>query len=151
MSILAITANYAKASKSVVPNTGRRRTEPRKVKLNVDAAFYLDMGGAILRDYQRQFIAASCKYLPNVASAAMVETMALKEGLALTCRLGCNAVQVESDSTDVTDAFNGTQTRWSESAAIFADCVNLASNIDSITFDHILREGNKVLPPVHIN
>jgi hypothetical protein len=64
--------------------------------------------------------------------------------LALTCRLGCNDVQVESDSTDVTDEFNGTQTRWSESAAIFADCVNLASNIDSITFDHISREANKV-------
>jgi hypothetical protein len=88
MSIVAITANYAKASKSEGSNAGRRwtRPEPRNVKLIVDAAFYLDMGagatGVIIHDFQGQFIAASCTYLPNVASAAMAEAVAMKEGLA---------------------------------------------------------------------
>jgi hypothetical protein len=33
---------------------------------------------------------------------------------------------------------------WGESSAIFADCVDLASLIDKVSFKHCLREVNEV-------
>lgn len=47
------------------------------VKLNVDAAFNDDQGtgasGAILRDYNGYFLAASCSHIPFVEDAATAE------------------------------------------------------------------------------
>jgi hypothetical protein len=104
MSILAIVANYAKAaSKSrEAPITKWERPQPRQVKVHVDGSFYADTYtgavGAVLRDYQGQLIAASCKYLPQVSSAAMAEALAMKEGLSLVASKGCSQVIAETDS-----------------------------------------------------
>jgi hypothetical protein len=70
--------------------------------------------------------------------------MAMKEGMALASRLGCNSVHAESDSLETIDACNGTKTWWSEPAAIYADCNDLSTSIGNIMFRHILREANKV-------
>jgi hypothetical protein len=82
--------------------------EPRQVKLNVDASYYADNQagsvGAILRDYQGQFVAASCKVLTHVESAMMAEAIAMKEGLLLANMMGCNSVIVEGDSTETIEA-----------------------------------------------
>jgi ribonuclease HI len=63
------------------------------VKLNIDASFIGDERaggtGAVLRDYQGNFIAASCKYLPHVASLEMAEAIAMKEGLSLANSIKC--------------------------------------------------------------
>jgi ribonuclease HI len=118
------------------------------VKLNVDGAFHADNYtgaiGTVLRDYQGQLIAASCKYLPQVASAAMAEAIAMKEGLSLVAAKGCSQVIAEVDSMETIQACTGQETWWMEPAAIFADCVDLASLIDGITFCHCPREVNKV-------
>jgi hypothetical protein len=37
----------------------------------------------VLRDYQSQFISASCKCIPHLSSAMMAEEMAMKEGFIL--------------------------------------------------------------------
>ena len=70
------------------------RPNPRQVKLNVDASFHADVGagatGVVLCEYQGKFIAANCRYIANISSAAMVEAAAMKEGLALASRIGCN-------------------------------------------------------------
>jgi hypothetical protein len=51
--------------------------------LNFDASLFEDshVGGVgdVLRDYQGEFVAASCKYLPYVASSTMAEEIAIKE------------------------------------------------------------------------
>jgi hypothetical protein len=74
----------------------------------------------------------------------MAEALAMREGLALACRLGCQAIVVESDSLETINSCTGVDTWWSESAAIFADIVDLASNIDKLEFKHIPREANMV-------
>jgi hypothetical protein len=70
------------------------RAPPRVIKVNVDGSFNSDshIGSTctILRDREGKFIAASWIYLPNIASAA--EPMAMREGLDLANRLGCNNI-----------------------------------------------------------
>ena len=89
------------------------KPEPRQIKLNVDASFHANFNasasGAILRDYQGHFIAASNKCLHNVGSAAMAEAIAMKEGLSLATRFGCNNVIAELDSIETIEACTGSQ------------------------------------------
>ena len=148
-SILSIAANYAGGKKNGADRTVRwTRPIPRQVKLNVDASFHDDMRagatGAVLRDYQGKFIAASSTFIPHISTATMAEARAMKEGLILACRLGCNSIMAKSDSIETIDACTGVEAWWNDSAAIFADIVDLASRIDSIVFKHIPREANMV-------
>jgi ribonuclease HI len=77
----------------------------------MNATFHDDLKagatGAVLRNYKREFIVASTTYIPHVPSAIMAESYAMKEGLALAIRLGCNHIVAESDSTEVVEACNG--------------------------------------------
>jgi hypothetical protein len=117
------------------PNSDAKwcKPEPRQVKINVDASFYADLHagsiGAIARDYQGSFIAAKAVYLPHVASLAMAEAIAMREGLSLATSLGCNNIIAESDSMETIQACMGEHSWWNESAEFFADCVDLASLI----------------------
>jgi ribonuclease HI len=81
------------------------------VKLNVDASFHVDSRvgavGAILRDSHGRFLAASTKYVPYVGSVAEAEAIAMKEGLWLANRKGCNALLAESDSLETIEALSG--------------------------------------------
>jgi hypothetical protein len=105
MSILAIVANAAKAATQPreVLNTKWERPQARQVKVNVDASFFANtctgVVGVVLCDYQGQLITASCKYLLQVASAAMAEAMAM-EGLSLVTSKGCSEVIAEADSLE---------------------------------------------------
>lgn len=100
MSILSIVANSAKASK-VQGNSETvkwLKSEPRYIKLNVDAAYHEDQragsSGAVLRDFEGRFVAASNMLIPHVASEAMDEAIAMKNGLILANRLGWNRIRI---------------------------------------------------------
>jgi ribonuclease HI len=147
-SILSIAANAAKAqSKTTTQRVRWSRPPPRITKVNVDGSFHSDSHtgsvGAILRDYEGKFVAASSIYLPNIASAAAAEALAMKEGLDLASRLGCNNIQIESDSLDTVEACTGEATWWGQSSAIFADCVDLAALIGGVQFQYCPREANE--------
>jgi ribonuclease HI len=118
------------------------------MKLNVDAAFNVEEGsgavGAVIRDFNGRFVAATMSLLPHVASAAMAEAAALREGLALADRLGCNSIIAESDSVETIEACSGDLRWWNESSAIFADCVDKAASIGSVTYKFCPREANQV-------
>jgi ribonuclease HI len=149
MSVLSITANAAKAmSKIPGPKPQWVRPNPRQVKINVDGSFHLDTYagsvGAVMRDSAGRFIAASIVYLPNVASAAAAKTMAMREGLALANRLGCNNVLMESDSIETVEACSGDEAWWGENSAIYADYVDLAALLGNVTFKYCPREANRV-------
>jgi hypothetical protein len=75
----------------------------------------------------------------------------MREGLALANRLGCNNVIMESDSLETVDACTGSESWWGESAAIFADCVDLAALIDKVAFKHCPREANEVAHEIASN
>jgi ribonuclease HI len=114
----------------------------------VDASFYHDsragVVGAVLRDYQGSFIAANCSFIPQVASVAMAEAIAMREGLGLAATMGCNALIAESDSVEVIEACTGEAMWWSDSAAIYADILDATTTIDKVIFKHCSREANKV-------
>jgi ribonuclease HI len=118
------------------------------VKLNVDASFFEDSQsgavGAVLRDYQGQFIAASCKYLPHLSSVRMAEAVAMKEGLGLANMKGCGSIIAESDSLETIQACSLNEAWWTEPAAVYADCVDLATLIGQVSFNQCVREANKL-------
>jgi hypothetical protein len=58
--------------------------------------------------------------------------------------LGCNNVTAESDSTETIQACPGEQSWWNESAAIFNDCIDLASHLGNVSFKFCPREVNQV-------
>jgi ribonuclease HI len=149
MSILSIVANAMKVkSKGGVARQRWCKPNPRHLKINVDGSFHSDSHagsiGAVVRDYKGEFIAASTVFLPYILSPAVAEAMAMREGLSLANRMGCTNVIMESDSTETVDACNGTEAWWGESAAILADCVDLASLLNSVSFQHCPREANEV-------
>jgi ribonuclease HI len=150
MSILAIVANAAKVDACSNSSEGKcwTRLEPHQVKLNVDASYHSDTRpraiGAVIRDYEGNFVAPLSTFLPYVASPIMVEALHMREGLSLVLKLGFSRVVVEGDSLEVISACMGDQVWWNESIAIFADCVDLVSQIGSVSFKHYLREANEV-------
>jgi hypothetical protein len=74
----------------------------------------------------------------------MAEAIAMREGLSLATSLGCNNIIAESDFMETIQACKGEHSWWNESAVIFADCVDLASLIDLVSFKHCPREANEV-------
>ena len=137
------------ASKKEMHNVLRWcKPEPRQVKLNVDASFLADIcagsAGAVLRDYHGNFIAGSCVFLPHVSTAEMAEALAMREGLSLANSVGCSAIIAEYDSMETIEACSGDEIWWNDSAAIFADCIDLVSAIGVVTFKHCPREANQV-------
>jgi hypothetical protein len=53
-------------------------------------------------------------------------------------------LHLERGGTETVDACNGTEAWWGESAAIFADCIDLASLLNSVSFQCRHREANEV-------
>jgi ribonuclease HI len=78
------------------------------MKLNVDVAYYVEEGagavGAVIRDYEGRFVAAKTVLLPHVASTAMAEAAAMRQGLIVAESIGCNRLVGESDSMDTIEA-----------------------------------------------
>jgi hypothetical protein len=77
---------------------------------------------------QYAFIAASNVY-PHMASAAMAEAMAMREGLVLASSLGCNVIQPESDSMEKIEACNRDEAWWNEKDAILSSSIVLEKQI----------------------
>jgi ribonuclease HI len=116
----------------------------------VDASFIEEScegaTGAVLHDYQDHFISAATKFFPNVGLASMAEALAIKEGLLLAAIYGCCAIVAESDSLENIEALNGSSRWWTNSAAIYADCIDLGLSIGEVSYVHCPREANKVAP-----
>jgi hypothetical protein len=75
----------------------------------------------------------------------MAQAMAMKNGLILANTLGCNAVVAKSDSLETIESYLVEQTWWTMPAAIYADCVDLATSIGDVSFKFCPREANKTI------
>jgi hypothetical protein len=62
----------------------------------------------------------------------LAEAIAMKEGLSLANSIGCNWVLAELDSLEVVQACDGEDSWWVETAAIYADCVDIVFSIKNI-------------------
>jgi ribonuclease HI len=131
---------------SAVAKSGR--PDPQQVKLNVDGSFYakniVGSVGAVMRDHNGNFIAASTLVLPNISSAAATEVIAIREGLSLAVPVGCNNIVAESDSVKTIEGCMGVTRWWNKSSVSYADCVHLATLVGTVSFKHCLREANEV-------
>ena len=87
-----------------------RWTKPdiKFIKLNVDAAYYVDEGvgatAAVIRDEKGMFLAAQCIFITHAASAVSTEARAMIDGLAFANSLGFPRVEAESDSSTVIES-----------------------------------------------
>ena len=72
------------------------------VKMNIDAAFQAvtlsGATGAIAWDGRGNFIAAATWFVPHVVGVDSAEMIAIRNGLYLAERIGCNKVIIESDT-----------------------------------------------------
>jgi hypothetical protein len=94
MSIGVLATNYCRAKKKPIEKKETWSCPPEGcLKINVDVTFDLDIGtgimGAIVRDSNGKFIAASCKEIHFLTDAMMAEAYALRDGLGLAEHLGC--------------------------------------------------------------
>jgi ribonuclease HI len=90
------------------------------------------------------FIQEKCELLPHVQTAAMAEAMALHEGLKMVEQMGCRHIIVESGSVETIQALTGESRWWSESSAIFADCIDIVTNVGEVKFIFCPRDANQV-------
>jgi hypothetical protein len=86
------------------------------VKLNTDATVNMDTRGAstgcIIRDSAGQFLAACRIPIEGVIDVATAVAEAVRDGLRLAERIGCNHLYVETDALGVAEAFiNSEQNR----------------------------------------
>ena len=77
------------------------------MKLNVDASFDHDLlrgtMGAVSRDEKGRFIAGGNGKIDYCADVLMAEALALKFGIILAQRAGCNRLIINSDDLEVID------------------------------------------------
>jgi ribonuclease HI len=135
-------------SKPTPPREKWIKSEARFLKVNVDGSFHSDYHagstGAIMRDCEGKFVAASSTFLANIDSAVTAEAYAMREGLKLSSEMGCNNIIMESDSLETIEACSGENTWWNAPSAIYADCVDYATNIGNVRYRFCHREANEV-------
>jgi ribonuclease HI len=127
----------------------------RKLKVKVDGSFLHDTHngsvGIVIRDCEGKFIATSFLLVSNIASAATMEAMDMREGLSLANHLGCSNIIMELDLVETVKSCSRAKTWWGESTVIFADCVDLAALIDQVSFKHCPREASEVAHEIASN
>ncbi|XBJ08616.1 hypothetical protein VPH35_013878 [Triticum aestivum] len=74
----------------------------------------------------------------------MAEALALKFGLTLAQRSGCNRLIINSDNLEVIDTMNDGGQSAGAAATIFDDCFHYACDFVIARFEHCNREVNKV-------
>jgi ribonuclease HI len=80
----------------------------------------------------------------------MAKATAMRKGLKLANKLSFTRVQAESDSSKIIIACKGDDRWWNDASAVFADCVDTVTTIGDVSFNHCLREANKVAHELYI-
>jgi ribonuclease HI len=147
--ICAITANAAKSESTKGPaKLSWSKPSGNRLKLNVDAAFVVEdqagASGAVLRNNQGVFVAASSSFIPHVSSATMAEALAMLHGLLFAHSLGYHDIVAESDSLEVINLCSGEDRIWNEATAVYADILSCVGAIGKVEFIHCVRDLNKV-------
>jgi hypothetical protein len=144
-SISVLALNYSRAKKKTPRMIRHSWIKPSNnfVKLNVDAGFCANTGsgstGAIIRDDNGGFLAASCCGIPFISDPSTTEAIAFRDGMILAGQIGCNRLEVNSDCIDV--MVNGGNS-LGPAAAIYKECSFFCRNFTEVQFSHCPREVN---------
>ena len=88
-------------------------------------------------------MAACCSGLPYVSDLPTAEVCALWDGLILVVHLGCNRLEVNSDSKEVTDVMRNGGNSLGAADVIYEECTLMCRNFVRVIFDHCSREANR--------
>ena len=72
------------------------------------------------------------------------EALALRYGLSLEHKAGCNRLIVNSDNLEVIETMKNGGRSTGTAAAVFDDCYFLDCDFPLTSFEHCFREANKV-------
>ncbi|XBI18560.1 hypothetical protein VPH35_060309 [Triticum aestivum] len=97
-----------------------------------------------MRDDKGNFIVGGNWRIQYCADALTAEAVALRFGLQLAQKTGCNRLIINSDNMEVIDTMNNGGQSAGAAAAIFEDCFFMACDVPQTSFEHCNREANKV-------
>ncbi|KAI4980504.1 hypothetical protein ZWY2020_020989 [Hordeum vulgare] len=100
--------------------------------------------GAVLRDDKVRFIAGGNNKIDHCADVLMVEALALKFGLTLAQKAGCNRLIINSNNLEVIETMKDGGRSAGAAAAIFDDCFHYACDFVATRFEQCNKEANKV-------
>jgi len=113
------------------------------IKINFDGS-HSSAGAAagfVLRNWQGGFIMAGSRFMEN-APILVAEATAMRDGICAALQAGYRKFHVEGDNQIVIRAVQKQiRTPW-QIAPILHDIWNLIINCESISFQHMYREGN---------
>lgn len=127
---------------------GWKKPPVGKVMVNVDAGFDENGGcgsvGSVIRDCSGGFLAAAHSFVLHLVDAQMAEAYALKEGLMLAQRIGCNKLIIQSDCMEVVQIMQDRGFSANSAAPIYDECNIMWSGFQEISIEHCSREANQV-------
>ncbi|KAF7818150.1 retrotransposon protein, putative, unclassified [Senna tora] len=130
------TANFCDDRNNTVPTNLRwEKPEYPFIKLNVDAVVIKDGGGSmggLLRDETGSCRGAFMNTVSYPHEPTLLEAMAVKEGLKLALKVGCNHVMVEGDARLVMDMLKTPCDQASTLNAVCRDILRFISNFQSV-------------------
>jgi hypothetical protein len=100
--------------------------------------------GAVLRDDKGRFVVGGNWRIDWCDDVLTAEDLALKFGLFLAQKAGCNRLVVNPDNMEVIDTMKTGGHSAGAAATAFDDCYFLACDFSIIRFDHCNREANQV-------
>lgn len=150
LAALAIALNFLKANaKSTTISLQKwAPLEPKFGKLNVDVAYFVDVGvgatATVIRDEKGTFLAGQCRRISMAGDAITWGATAKRDGLLFANNMGFHRVEAESDSLEVMNFCSGQNTWWEPAATIFVECLDIGESIGKANFMHCFRSANQV-------
>ncbi|KAE8804464.1 Zinc finger CCCH domain-containing protein 7 [Hordeum vulgare] len=95
------------------------------------------------KDDHGEFIAVAGCFIPHVVSTDVAETIDIRNGLYLAAKIGCNSLQIESDSSNAVEAFI-TANFLEQEAAILLESKDLNLDYANYEVHKCPREANCV-------
>jgi ribonuclease HI len=149
LSIKAMVANCnrARTNKNGMIKKGWTKPPGGKVKLNTDAAVDLATRrastGCIIRDSQGQFLAACRVEIEGVIDVTTAEAQAVRDGLRLAERIGCNNLIVETDCLEVVNAYNFPMENRIIGVAFLDESRTMMVGFNEASISHCSKEENR--------
>jgi ribonuclease HI len=151
LSIKAMVANSNRAKKNRSGLIKKGWTKPLNgmVKINTDTAVDLAARtastGCIIRDSHGQFLAACRVEIEGVINVITAEAQAVRDGLCLAERIGCNNSEVETDCLEVVTVFQYPLENRIVGTTFLDECRTMMAGFNSSVLRHCPREANKAV------
>ncbi|XP_062155083.1 uncharacterized protein LOC133863104 [Alnus glutinosa] len=118
------------------------------MKINWDAALHKEnkhMGvGVVICDDKGDVVVALSKIVPYIVDPLTAETVVVWHAARLVCEMGFQNVLMEGDSLSVIQELQKQGPNGSGCGQLIIDTKSILSSLDSVSFQHVKRDANKV-------